>query len=195
LKDKIDIKHLKQLISQNKTKKVFTELKNAATTLSDTRLENHVTLIEARWIQLKQDKVKGVLSMEGQRVATSVIHDDLIDLLDNLNRPAVNPDTINPAAQPTEEPEGMSWKKILTILVATISVLAGIAEISGYSIRDCFEPKPPIVTNDTITQPITNPDTPAGYDPGKSHQDHADHSRTSPGSTSHNQRSSRKTTS
>ncbi len=156
MKNKIDTKYLKQLISQNKTEIVFTELKAAATSLSDTRLENQVTLMESRWIKLKQDKVKGVLSKEDQTVATSVIHDVLIDLLDNLNRPVVNPATTIPAAQTTESPQGMSWKKILTILVTTIGVMAGIAEISGYSIRDWWEPKPPVLAEEVPTHTPTD---------------------------------------
>ncbi|MFK8009291.1 MAG: hypothetical protein AB8H03_23220 [Saprospiraceae bacterium] len=169
MKKQINVPHLRQLIAQNKTQQVFDQLNAAAITMSDSTLRNKITLLEARWKKLKEEQIKGIISSENQGLENNRINNNLLTLLEEVENPPATP-LVNEPSQKT------SWKTILTIFAATIGVLAGIAEISGYSIRDWWESNPP--TNNTPAQiPIdttatstgtstpTNPQTPTTNQP------------------------------
>lgn len=174
---KIDPTHLKRLIGQNKIEQVFTELNAAAATRSDTAFQNKVTLIESRWKKLKEDQVKGILSTERQELANNRIKNHLITLLDKADQPIniAEKETTIAASAPNVKTKKASWKSILTILATSIAVMAGIAEITGYSFRDWWEqkssidpidnsiPKPADTTSsiDTITKPLSSSESPA----------------------------------
>jgi len=154
LENEIHTTQIKQLIAQNKTQQVFDELNAAAFTKSDTAFQNNLILLEARWKKLKEDRTKGILSTENQELATNKIHNDLLALLDGMGKTkTTTPDDASvPKVAATEKVKKTSWKSILTILAATIAVLAGIAEVSGYSLRDWWEQKPSIENNNDLSQ-------------------------------------------
>ncbi|MEL6142709.1 MAG: hypothetical protein AAFU67_13950 [Bacteroidota bacterium] len=166
MNNELDSQHLKELIAQNRTEQVFTALKASAFFAADSAFQNKVTLVEARWKKLKEDRIKGLLSTGEQTLATNRINNDLIDLLDGIGKPSATTtptSTDAPATLPTEKPKKTSWTSFFAIFAATIAVLAGIAEISGYSIRDWWEAKTPTTETEVPEQPTT--DTAATAEP------------------------------
>jgi len=169
LKKELETKHLKQLLAQNKIHQVFDELNAFASSKSDPKLQNKITILKVRWKALMEDQHKGIISIDNFGVARNKIHDDILVLLDEEGKSAKESSKSQDETEvvPTEKPKKVSWKSILTILGATIAMLAGIAEISGYSIRDWFEKEvtshtqnvPSQVPTDTTSSPIIPPDT------------------------------------
>lgn len=152
MKKELNIAQLKQWIAENKTEKVFDEIKASATFIAKEAFQNQITLLNARWEKLKADQMNGLLADENYRMLLNNINNSLLKALDNLKSgEAVDSNTVKEATKPKRRPK---WQKIAAALAATIAVLAGLAEISGYSIRDCLTPKKeqtmPIVTPEDL---------------------------------------------
>ena len=108
--------------------------------MPDTKLQNKITALEARWKKLKSDQLKGILSTENQRLESNQINDGLLILLETQDQPKIVATTVPAEKVP---PQKTSWKTILMVVTTTIGVLAGIAEITGYSVKDWLESKAP----------------------------------------------------
>jgi len=150
----LDIPQIRQLITDNKLKEVFGLLNAAAVATSDSASQNKITLLEARWKKLKSDQLKDILSEENKRLERNRINDDLLALLEVEAQPKTTTTTVPTKNVPAEKVllKKTSWKTILPIVATTIGVLAGIAEITGYSVRDWWEQQPPVPTTikDTV---------------------------------------------
>jgi len=156
LRKDLDINKLKSWIAENKTEQALDELKASETTISDKAFQNQITLLNARWEKLETDQIKGLLADEDYRLQLNNINNSLLNALDNLKSGKdADSNITNEAATPKRRPK---WQKILAAIAASIAVLAGIAEITGYSIRDCFAPK-----EDNI-MPIVNPNELENFD-------------------------------
>ena len=156
MKPKLDTSQLKRLIAQNKTEQVLEQLKAFAPTTNDKKFENKITLLEGRYKQLKDDQIKGLDRKEDDQRRQRNINNNLLMLIDDLDKSATTKSekaddsklsaTKPPESKPPIQEEKTvvskpSWTKILGIIAATIAILAGIAQISGYSIKDFFEKK------------------------------------------------------
>lgn len=192
MKKEINPSQLRQLIAQNKTEQVFKALHAVADDLSDTRYQDQLSLLEARWNILKTNQNKGILTSEEQGLERNRIHVSLMALMDEMNKDSitipkpeitipkpvkatatttpkpVSPPDSKPISNPDPSPsekvkKTLSLKSILTMLAAAIAIMAGIAEISGYSLRDIWEQKTPPKTKeipseepaDTTSTPVT----------------------------------------
>ncbi len=129
---------LKKLVAQDKTQAALVELTKIAIEKKDKGLENECHLLTSRVEKLKQDQRKGLLTPAEVQKESNSIKDSILQLIDELNEPSQD----KHAAQENGhlfKGKKMSWKRLFGGLAALIAVGAGIAEISGYSIRDWLD--------------------------------------------------------
>ena len=163
-----NIHNLKQLVAQNKTKAVLKKLVQIAPRLKDEDLRNEIFLLSNRFESLEQQKRKNTIALEAYQLERNKINNSLLELLDKVEAALGNE---NGGLSGAIGKSRWSWKTISGTLVAIIGVSAGIAEISGYSIRDFYssEQTPETETTqdnltredkkDTLTDTFTPPQT------------------------------------
>lgn len=167
----LDIQLLKSYIAQSKTQEVFDRLLFPPIEI-DKDLKNEVILLSGEWEEYLRDKRKGIKPDDQLAITRRQIDDNLLQILDKL---AASTPQASTAARPTTMPDTKpkKWRNILAAIAATIAVFAGIAEITGYSLRDCFSKKEETATvtpskdttvtspkDTTVPQPETPPDPP-----------------------------------
>lgn len=116
---------LKDLFSQGKTALVIENLENLSNQL-DNDLQHEIILQAGRFRTLMKEKRNGVLSHEEENVQIAKINVALLEIINQL--PNKEFSIIN-------KKEYAKW---VAILITLIGILAGIAEFSGYSLRDVF---------------------------------------------------------
>ncbi len=145
-KSKSNLKSLKDLVAQNKTQQVFKELPNYVTPLKDQQHKNTMVLLSNRWKKLRTDKINDVISERAYQQENNRINQSLLEWLDEMNLDAA-------LVADTPSAKSIPWKKILTTFGATIALLAGIAEVTGYSLRDLFAAKEP---TEVVSEPANS---------------------------------------
>ncbi|MEL6803016.1 MAG: hypothetical protein AAFO91_04435, partial [Bacteroidota bacterium] len=132
--------------------------------------KNEIDLLQSRW-ETNQHKDRIQLQTDEQtRVGQQQINSDILSLLDAIEqgkpaRPTERIETVPSGGKP-------SWKQIFAAIAGTIAVLAGIAELSGYSLRDIFsgadvddpQEEPADLSQDTIAS-LPAPSSPETVDP------------------------------
>ena len=136
--------NLRKLIAQYKTENVFTILSASKVVQADKDIQDTITLLESRWTKLKDEQRKAILSREQYQLEQNKIHNSLLELINELKIPETGPLDVSTSppidtSTTTHAKAKSSWKTMLTAFITLIGVLAGIAEISGYSIKDWWE--------------------------------------------------------
>jgi len=137
-------KKLQQLIAEGKTKKAIQLL-----LVNTEKLDEHkeVLLQSSRYETYEKNKNIGVLSFDEANISLAKINDALVDIIkklpneENVNNklkeeksPTINKETTNVE----NEKKTSTWKIVGAALLTAITVLAGIAEFSGYNLKDLF---------------------------------------------------------
>lgn len=133
---------LKTLIAQNKTNQVIAEL---LALTKDTDLSDEVVQQSGKFAKYEQEKRLGTHSKEELDISLSRVNNALLSIIDELpisseQSPQKTMNTNTKDATNTNEeetPKKSLWQYILAAGVI-IGILAGLAELTGYSLRDLF---------------------------------------------------------
>ncbi len=132
--------HLKNLLAAGQTREVIRELLALPFGEGD-NLQDDILLQSARFEALEKDKRAGRLSPDQEAQRLAQINSTLLDIIKRL------PEGARPAAG-----KRRSWLKWSGYLVGAITLLAAVAEFSGYSLRDLFweeKRSPPVESTET----------------------------------------------
>ena len=150
----LNTNQLKKDIAEGRTQKVISKLLMFTTKIDDKKLRNEILHISGRWEEYSRDKRMRTESNERLNLQKSQIDDSLLQLLDEIEelkteteeteikkdeiteKIKVEPKDVEHKEKP--EPRQSKWVSRLAILAAIITVLAGITEITGYSLKDIF---------------------------------------------------------
>lgn len=135
---------IRALIAQGRLSEAIEAMQQLA---AGTRHENEVALLSSRLRSIEQDNRRGLLSAgELDRSRNQITH-ALLELLNELPEGATVTGSMD--AEPVKQKKSRGLTRSGTIaLAATIAaILGGIAEFSGYSLRDIFGGKPAADTN------------------------------------------------
>jgi hypothetical protein len=134
-------------LSGNDIKKVLQGFDFLANKYGDEQLRNDTALQSARLKALEEQRAKNSISPVDDRIEAARIMHNLWQMsLALSNKWSFEELEIAPVTIPAAS-KGR-WKKITLAIVAIIGVLGGIAEFSGYSIRDLFK------NNSTVEKPV-----------------------------------------
>lgn len=121
-------KTLQNLITQGKAKAVLQKLLAYAEQSKDEDLKEEVLIQAARFEQYQLGKRRGITTAEEQKIGIAQINQALLQLIDQLPEEA----TLE------EEAKQRPWWQWVLAASVIIGILAGLAEITGYSLRDLF---------------------------------------------------------
>lgn len=149
---------LLELLSQGKTHLVIVQLRRLAPQQEED-VKEEITQQSARFQSLAREKRLGLLSYEEQTVQQAKINAALVELIRQL-----------PEGQFSNRARWQTLAKWGSLVAASLALLAAIAEISGYSLRDFFKNKdkieklveePPALPNqDTFSNPTHQAEKP-----------------------------------
>ena len=144
---------LKTLLAQGRLEQALATLAGLTERSDDAELRRRVLTLSGQFAALKQQHLTGLLEDKDYRLQWNRIAAAVADIADNLT--------------PSETTHKRRWRKWAAIFV----VLAGIAAITGYTLRDSWQNKRPEplpqrvsepITKDTIVLVIPPADKPAG---------------------------------
>lgn len=117
---------------------VFEGLFSLADKYKDEQLRNSATFQSGRLKALEKERVNDSISQEEDHLQTAKIRKALIQIAKDF------PDdwTLD-GTETSSNSSKVSWKKYIAYFTGGISLLAGIAELSGYSVRDFFKESEP----------------------------------------------------
>jgi hypothetical protein len=141
----MDSTQLERWLAEAKTEKVIAEFLRPDARL-DPDLRHEATLISSRFENLERAKRLGTLDFNNENRERAAINAALLDIVRRLK---------------TDPKRGFftnSWAKWGSIAVAVVGVLGGVAEFSGFSLRDIFGKK----DSPSSTVPAPQTDKPAG---------------------------------
>ena len=140
-------------LANDDLKKVFQGLFSLAEKYKDEQLHINTSFQSGRLKALEEKRIKNLISLNDEHIETAKIRNALMSIIQNL-----------PDDWTLEERENMSiasasqfkskWKKYAAYFAAAIALLAGIAELSGYNLRDIFQKNGNTATPNQI-QPST----------------------------------------
>lgn len=144
---------LRHWLAQDYMEEVLQGLFSLAEKYGDERLLNSATFQSGRRKAIETKKIEGVLSHENEILESAKIRDALLQIISKLPEAWVldgmgNKTISNPAI------EKKDWKKYAAYIAGVVAVLAGVAEVSGYNLRDIFK-------NDKKTESILKPSQPS----------------------------------
>lgn len=137
--------HLRELIARGKTKQAIRELQTLSQTFKDEDLRHEVILQANRFEAYERDKRMGTASFEESNLTIARINSALLSIIGRL--PAVKEEPSASISNPKLEPRPSSasgsntpfsgkWWAWVVGIGTIIAILAGIAEFTGYSMRD-----------------------------------------------------------
>jgi len=130
---------LTEYISQGKTKDAIEELLRVTKDKDETNQE--VVLVSARFEQYEKEKLLGISTDEQQRAELANINLTLLKIIEQSNL-KVSDNNLAESAK-SSSPKSSFVKKFygwIIIVGVFIGILAGIAEITGVSIKDLIKP-------------------------------------------------------
>ncbi|MFN7120179.1 MAG: hypothetical protein ACK4TA_25540 [Saprospiraceae bacterium] len=128
-------KALKDLISKGKIKAALEQL--IILTQHNADLHNEVIHLKARWTEHQRQKRLHTTDNNDLNREAARIQITLLEIIDHISE------------EVTAHPRLMPWQ-MGVILVTLVGVLAGVAEISGFSIRDFFRNESATITPPAI---------------------------------------------
>lgn len=156
----IDTAALREQIANNHTAAALDTLYAQRAQLPYAAWRDEVVQLRARQKAYHKNAIQGLLAQETLDLQKRQINHDFLDLLQRIDR------NDRPAPLPTAPNNRL--RNALAGFAAVIAVLAGIAELTGYSLRDIFAEKPksevveepteltPTSTTDSTTTTITD---------------------------------------
>lgn len=140
--------NLEDLLIQGKTKQVINKLLEYTKSTENTDIHQEIIKISARYKEYEKQRMGNLTSNENLNISLNQIQDTLLTIIQKTF--SDNPE-ITDAAINSTKPKFDLWK-VLGSVAIIIGIIAGIAEFSGYSLRDIMT-KP-----STETPSNTNPD-------------------------------------
>jgi hypothetical protein len=123
---------LQSLIAEGKTSAVIDEL--ISLTKKDSELHNQVIQISARLEEIEKQNRLGITDNSFLNTERNKINNALISIIDRLYK-AKSTEGISSYSAPNSVPQ-KRWMKIGGAFVVAITLIAGIVQITGYSIKD-----------------------------------------------------------
>ena len=143
---------IRELVTNGHIAEALEQLSGITT---DDATQRKIDVISARYERYRQQTIKSILSQDQQTLEYNRIVNSLLELLSNES------ETISQkSSQPSLMSSGLNrkqWKYYLGGLAAIIAVLAGLAELSGYSLRDLFDGNESIVEDAQLTVYVHGP--------------------------------------
>ncbi|MDX1907394.1 MAG: hypothetical protein SF053_10205 [Bacteroidia bacterium] len=127
-------------IAEEKLSQVLQGLLGLAEKYKDDELLRDATFQSGRLKALEKKRLDGILSSEEGNLETAKIRQALLHIVQVIPDDWVSEGMENQSATPVV-PTKTNWKKYAAYIAAAIALLAGIAEFSGYSLRDIFGKK------------------------------------------------------
>ncbi len=133
--------HLRQLIARGKTQQAIRKLLQMTEQTGKPDWYNEVVLQSARFKTYQQAKRKGTATFEEKGISIAQIHDALLEIIDQLEEEeqGLVSGPQQPPVATTQKPFAGRWWQWVVGLSILIALPAGVAEISGYSLRDWWE--------------------------------------------------------
>ena len=129
---------LKQLIANGRTEEALKQLLAISPQLSDPNLQHAIAIQSANFKKYQDGQITATTSFEQEGLSIAQINLAVLRIIDQLPDGQENADATsssNPEPS-TPAPTKRGWLWVVGIILAAIPILAGIAEISGYSVKD-----------------------------------------------------------
>lgn len=129
---------LRALIAKSETDLALQKLLQLSGELNDADLRDEVLLQSARYQEYTKGQRLGITSQEDQQIAIARINQALIEIIANL--PEQDGETTSGNSRPATATRKKTrpWKQWVAGAGVLIALLAGLAELTGYSLRDIF---------------------------------------------------------
>ena len=151
-------------LAKDDLQKVVPALFFLANHYKEEQLHNQATLQSGRLKALEKEKIDGTLSHEEEHLQTAKIRQALLQIIQGLPDDWTL-DGMEDAPGSLAAPPKVTWKKYAAYIVAFVAFLAGIAEFTGYSVRDLFQKKEPTETPAEKHPPAPSVSTSGGNSP------------------------------
>ena len=155
-------KQLQELISQGKTNKAIQGLLEYSEQKNNDELREEVLIQSSRFELYSKEKRQGTSSLRELNTSIAKINQSLLYLINQipdeilpLNDEEVEDHNIHPPNKPQESGKRFNWKQFFLAASAFLGILAGIAEFSGYSLRDFFSNTSTISSNTVLVKVIS----------------------------------------
>jgi len=125
-------------LAEDDLQKVFQGLFFLANKYKDEELHNDATLQSGRFKALEKQRLNSTISQDEDHLQRAKIRQALLQIIhglsDDWTLEGMENTPVSAAA-----PSKINWKKYAAYFSAAIAFLAGIAEFSGYSLRNIFK--------------------------------------------------------
>ncbi len=145
-------------LANDDSNQVFHGLFFLATKYKDEPLRHGTTLQSGRYKALETKRISGILSHDEENVQSARIREALLQTINGLPEDWTLDGRENTPV-PLSGTSKRNGKKYAAYLAAVVVALAGIAELSGYSVRDIFKKSEKQETPAVIQPPSPNVST------------------------------------
>ncbi|GEM_PF-2180945 len=122
-------------LAEDDLQKVFQGLFSLAYKYKNEQLRSDATLQSGRFKGLEKQRLNSTISQEEDHLQRAKIRQALLQIIQNLSDDWTLEGMGNTPVSAASL-SNANWKKYAAYFVAAIALLAGIAELSGYSLRD-----------------------------------------------------------
>ncbi|MCB0852169.1 MAG: hypothetical protein KDD63_08115, partial [Bacteroidetes bacterium] len=126
-------KYIQKLISQGDQHIALKELLKATKGLDNPKFHQEAVHLSARWEANQQEKRQGTTSSEDYNITQAQITAAILELTQRL------PENLKGHSQSILQSKWVKWSGAAVVF---IGVLAGLAKLSGYSLKDLFTNQP-----------------------------------------------------
>ncbi|MCB0843755.1 MAG: hypothetical protein KDE26_10925, partial [Bacteroidetes bacterium] len=126
-------KYIQKLISQGDQDIALKELLKATKGLDNPKFHQEAVHLSARWEANQQEKRQGTTSSEDYNITQAQITAAILELTQRL------PENLKGHSQSILQSKWVKWSGAAVVF---IGVLAGLAKLSGYSLKDLFTNQP-----------------------------------------------------
>lgn len=144
------------------TQRVLTGLMVVCKKWGHKDLASAITFQASRYNELKDQQAKQIISLSDFQLESAKLRQALIELISDLADHWTSEGLENIPATNNLHISSVNWKKRIALTAGAIAFLGGLAEFSGYSIRDIFKSATPHlvqISQPTTAQPIFNSNT------------------------------------
>lgn len=127
-------------LAKNELKKVFQGLFFLAEKYKDEQLRSNTSFQSGRLKSLENQWLTGTISQEENHLQATKVREAIVNLINDLSDDWIL-DGEGSAPAYFAASSKSNWKKHLTYFATAVAVLAEIAELSGFSLRDLFKQK------------------------------------------------------
>ncbi len=155
-------------LNQDEISKILKGLLFLAETYKDEQLRNHTNFLSGHFNALKKQKIYNTLINEEQQLQAAKIRKALLKIIKEIPEHW----TLNGfKGVPTSSK--INWKHYAASVTAVVALLAGIAQLSGFSIKDLFIRKENTTQNikTSVTEPSQQVKTSGDKSPGVINKD------------------------